>query len=81
MNPRKLLKKPLWFSAISASRRPALSPVRLDSVYRLDKLLVDFPAVADQSHPQHFLLSVGLVNDPVITDAQFLLHHFADDRP
>ena len=45
-------------------------PGRLDSVYRLDPLVVDFPAVADYSHPQHFLLSVGLVNDPVITNAQ-----------
>jgi hypothetical protein len=44
--------------------------VRLDSVYRLDELVVDFPAVADQSYPQHFLLAVSLVNDPAITNAQ-----------
>ena len=40
------------------------------STYRLDGLVVDFAAMAHQSHRQHFLLSVGLVNDPVITDAQ-----------
>jgi hypothetical protein len=43
---------------------------RFRSLYRLDELVVNFPAVAHQSHPQHFLLSVGLVNDPVITYAQ-----------
>ena len=39
-------------------------------LHRLDGLVVDFPAVAHQPYRQHFLLSVGLVNDPVITYAQ-----------
>jgi hypothetical protein len=42
----------------------------LDSIHCLGELIVDFPAVTDQSYPQHFLLSVGLVNNPVIANAQ-----------
>jgi len=39
-------------------------------LYRLGALVENLPAVAHQSHPQHFFLSVGLLDDPVITHAQ-----------
>ncbi len=43
---------------------------RLRPFYHLDDLVVDFAAVAQQPHRQHFLLSVGPLNGPIVTNAQ-----------